>query len=59
MMGHKIYLYGEICVIIPKLSLSPLLIWRTIHWQLQLVYTLATSAALQGKWVDKAVVERR
>ena len=29
MMGTKIYFYGEICLIIPKLSLLPLLIWST------------------------------
>ena len=29
MMGHKICLYGEIWLIIPKLSLLSLLIWRT------------------------------
>ena len=27
MMGHKICFYGEIWLIIPKLSLLPLLIW--------------------------------
>ena len=41
MMGHKIYFHVEIRIIIPKLSLFPLLIWSndysihsTIHWQL-------------------------
>ena len=29
MMGHKIWFYGEIWLIIPKLSLLPLLIWST------------------------------
>ena len=29
MMGHNIYFYGEIWLIIPKLSLLPLLIWST------------------------------
>ena len=29
MMGHKICFYGDIWVIIPKLSLLLLLIWRT------------------------------
>ena len=27
MMGHKVCFYGEILLIIPKLSLLPLLIW--------------------------------
>ena len=30
MMGHKICLYGEIWLIIPKLSLLPFLIWRLV-----------------------------
>ena len=29
MMGHKICFYGEIALLIPKLSLLPLLIWST------------------------------
>ena len=29
MMGHKICFYGEILLIIPKLSLLPLLMWST------------------------------
>ena len=29
MMGHKICFYGQIRLIIPKLSLLPLLIWST------------------------------
>ena len=29
MMGHKICFYGEMWLIIPKLSLMPLLIWST------------------------------
>ena len=29
MMGHKIGFYREIWIIIPKLSLLPLLIWST------------------------------
>ena len=29
MVSHKIYFYGEILIIIPKLSLLPLLIWST------------------------------
>ena len=29
MMSHKICFYGEIKLIIPKLSLLPLLIWST------------------------------
>ena len=29
MTGHKIFLYGEIWLIIPKLSPLPLLIWST------------------------------
>ena len=29
MMGHNICFYGEICLIIPKLSLLCLLIWST------------------------------
>ena len=28
-MGHKIYFYGKILIIIPKVSLLPLLIWST------------------------------
>ena len=39
MMGHKICLNGEIWLIIPKLSLLPLLIWSTV-W----VYLNATVA---------------
>ena len=31
MMGHKICFYGEIWLIIPKLSLLPLLIWSIGH----------------------------
>ena len=30
MMGHKICSDGEILIIIPKLSLLPLLIWSTV-----------------------------
>ena len=30
MQGHKICFYGEIWLIIPKLSLLPLLIWSTV-----------------------------
>ena len=30
MMGHKIYFYGEKWIIIPKLSLLPLLNWTTV-----------------------------
>ena len=29
MMGHKICFYGEVWIVIPKLSLLPLLIWCT------------------------------
>ena len=29
MIGHKICFYGEMWLIIPKLSLLPLLIWST------------------------------
>ena len=29
MMGHKVCFYTEICIIIPKLSLLPILIWNT------------------------------
>ena len=32
MMGHKICFYGEIWLIIPKLSLLPLLMWSTAIW---------------------------
>ena len=31
MMGHKICFYGKIWLIIPKLSLLPLLIWSTAY----------------------------
>ena len=31
MMGHKICFYGELWLLIPKLSLLPLLIWSTDH----------------------------
>ena len=31
MMGHKIRIHGEIRIIIPKLSLLPLLIRSTVH----------------------------
>ena len=30
MMGHKICFYGEIWLIIPKLSLLPLLVWSSV-----------------------------
>ena len=30
MMGHKIRFYGEIWIIIPKLSMLSLLIWSTV-----------------------------
>ena len=31
MMGHKICFYGEIWLVIPKLSLLSLLIWSTVR----------------------------
>ena len=37
MMGYKICLYGEIWLIIPKLSLSSLLTWSSVqYWLFQL-----------------------
>ena len=30
MMGHKICFYGDIWLIIPKLSLLPLLLWSSV-----------------------------
>ena len=36
-MGHKICFYGEIWLIIPKLSLLLLLIWTTVITNLQFI----------------------
>ena len=45
MMGHKICFHEEIWLIIPKLSLLPLLIWST---DLTRVYTVCYSISLQN-----------
>ena len=46
MVGHKICLYGEIWLIIPKLSVLPLLIWSTdleIEGSLKLVWVFGVA----------------
>ena len=45
MMGHKICYYGEIWIIIPKLSSLPLHIWTT-----GLIFNLVNFITLGGCW---------
>ena len=62
MMGHKICFYGEIWLIIPKLSLLPLLIWSTgegfdrnseINFVDFSIYPFQTGKPLKGRALDK------
>ena len=66
MMGHKICFYGEIWIIIPKLSLLPLLIWSTGksslpgNYHLEKAYRLSSTNCifLQLVWVDSLHIPR-
>ena len=59
MIGHKIYFYGEIWLIIPKLSLLPLLIWSTevslerkiLHDYNQIHFLKRRSGTPEAQWV--------